>query len=456
MSAVVSQRGQAQRPQWHDVPTNPRVAAAQAAQQDATQRRGGVLVNVGEDQRRQPISREEAEHAVLQRMQQRGNQQFTESSPVRLNRALSYDAMLDAAIAAEQARSRPTAAQLANAHQPTLIYSFPLPEDHPAIAGPSDRARRALEARQREVTQQADETLRRRIAQQQAPRRNITPTSPAQIPPSQHTPPPARVAMDANNRAQNTPERAQLQQQATTPTMSTRASDAREAELAVEAALSRAVNLSLAEHNARQADAVLRNHTPPPHISGPLATASPALSSPASSTPVRRRGRVVNQPWPPSPANAIYVTHPAGVAAAQPAPSPPRRVDPTVNMADRATPQRAGPAAPVVTATPGGGATTAATGGGWEISDFSYETLMDLGSMAVSTGLSKDQLARYKSRPYPADVSPADCPVCLDDVVAGQPTLTLACKHSFHDACIRSWLARTNRCPTCRFEVPRR
>jgi hypothetical protein len=166
MNAVVSQRGQAQRPQWHDVPTNPRVAAAQAAQQDATQRRGGILVNVGEDHRRQPISREEAEHAVLQRMQQRGNQQFTESSPVRLNRALSYDAMLDAAIAAEQARSRPTAAQLANAHQPTLIYSFPLPEDHPAIAGPSDRARRALEARQREVTQQADETLRRRIAQQ--------------------------------------------------------------------------------------------------------------------------------------------------------------------------------------------------------------------------------------------------------------------------------------------------
>ena len=164
----------------------------------------------------------------------------------------------------------------------------------------------------------------------------------------------------------------------------------------------------------------------------------------------------------------------------------------------------------------GGGATgagPAAAGGGagWEISDFSYESLLDLGSMAVPTGLEKAQLAQYKPVKYsgPAEAkfkettvppiktkpsdskvgavrktsapviskTPAstsskrptskpptssaeeateDCSICLDSLVAGDESLRIGCGHVFHHPCLLAWLARTNRCPTCRFEIPRK
>ena len=90
----------------------------------------------------------------------------------------------------------------------------------------------------------------------------------------------------------------------------------------------------------------------------------------------------------------------------------------------------------------------------WEISDFSYESLLDLGSLNASTGLSRAQLAKLPSRTYQGET--VDCSICLDDVVAGNACMTLACKHVFHARCILSWLARTNRCPTCRYEIVRR
>ncbi|KAJ9455151.1 E3 ubiquitin-protein ligase RING1-like [Diplonema papillatum] len=97
--------------------------------------------------------------------------------------------------------------------------------------------------------------------------------------------------------------------------------------------------------------------------------------------------------------------------------------------------------------------------GEWELTDFSYENLLGLGSMAVCTGLSKAQLAGYKPAPYPgtpAGVVSEDCIICLDELQPGDPTLRIVCKHIFHHSCIVEWLAKANRCPTCRFEVPRK
>ncbi|KAG5490176.1 hypothetical protein JKF63_00295 [Porcisia hertigi] len=45
------------------------------------------------------------------------------------------------------------------------------------------------------------------------------------------------------------------------------------------------------------------------------------------------------------------------------------------------------------------------------------------------------------------------CGICLDDFVGGESVKSLPCGHTFHGACIRSWLIRTAVCPTCRQPV---
>lgn len=93
--------------------------------------------------------------------------------------------------------------------------------------------------------------------------------------------------------------------------------------------------------------------------------------------------------------------------------------------------------------------------GRWELQDFSYDALLELGSLAVPTGLGKDQLAKMKAQPFGGKES-VDCAICLDDVCPGDPSMKLVCQHVFHPQCIVQWLARTNRCPTCRCEIRRK
>jgi hypothetical protein len=90
-----------------------------------------------------------------------------------------------------------------------------------------------------------------------------------------------------------------------------------------------------------------------------------------------------------------------------------------------------------------------------ELQDVTNEALMELGSLAVPTGLSKEQLAKMKAQPF-ASNEPVDCAICLDDVKPGDQSMKLLCKHVFHPQCIVQWLARTNRCPTCRCEIRRK
>jgi hypothetical protein len=321
---------------------------------------------------------------------------------------MSFEARLEAAIAAEQARSRPSPGRAANAHRPTLVYNFPLPEDPDApIAQPTGAQRRALDARQREI----DEAAREAASREAARRRHA-----AQ----------ARRPIHRSTTAREPAEGFALNQAPDDP------------DGAIDAATRRAIALSEGRHTdararegvaaaRRAADAVLRMQTPPPRspsrgaVTAPSDTPPPPPPPQASATldtPLaERRTRPHSVRSPASPGNPRQIEPPAAATAAAAASTP--------------------------------------SAGGWEINDFTYENLLTLGTMAVSTGLSKEQLARYKSRPFEG-TEPADCPVCLEDVVAGQPSLTLACKHAFHDNCIRAWLARTNRCPTCRFEVVRR
>lgn len=48
-----------------------------------------------------------------------------------------------------------------------------------------------------------------------------------------------------------------------------------------------------------------------------------------------------------------------------------------------------------------------------------------------------------------------DCAICLDPLLDGEEVNALACRHTFHVACMRTWLLRKDNptCPTCRQDV---
>ncbi|KPA81261.1 putative zinc finger protein [Leptomonas pyrrhocoris] len=62
----------------------------------------------------------------------------------------------------------------------------------------------------------------------------------------------------------------------------------------------------------------------------------------------------------------------------------------------------------------------------------------------------KQVLDRFPS--VTADPSKA-CAICRDDFLPGEHVTCLPCGHTFHGACVRSWLVRAATCPTCRQPV---
>lgn len=46
------------------------------------------------------------------------------------------------------------------------------------------------------------------------------------------------------------------------------------------------------------------------------------------------------------------------------------------------------------------------------------------------------------------------CPVCLKKHELDEIVKKMPCNHTFHSDCILPWLAKTNSCPVCRFELP--
>eukprot|EP01063_Lacrimia_lanifica_P021583 TRINITY_DN2904_c1_g3_i1.p1 TRINITY_DN2904_c1_g3~~TRINITY_DN2904_c1_g3_i1.p1 ORF type:complete len:493 (+),score=109.67 TRINITY_DN2904_c1_g3_i1:127-1479(+) len=195
--------------------------------------------------------------------------------------------------------------------------------------------------------------------------------------------------------------------------------------------------------------------TPPPASSPPPPRAAPSSAPPRAtpSTPAR------SMPSRPGTSDR----RPTAPPAASPARTPPRPASPRPGTSDRRrTPRSVGAgAAPFATSSQQPAPAPAPRRGGageWEIADFSYDNLLALGTMAVSTGLSRAQLATMKAQPYvlPKDAAAEDCIVCLETLEEGDPSLRIVCSHVFHHSCILAWLAKTNRCPTCRHEVPRK
>nr|CCC93585.1 predicted zinc finger protein [Trypanosoma congolense IL3000] len=104
----------------------------------------------------------------------------------------------------------------------------------------------------------------------------------------------------------------------------------------------------------------------------------------------------------------------------------------------------------------------------WEIDDFSYNNLLNLDNNAVSTGLPDAQLRGLDTEPYSVyarrkkgkrtsgtNNGGDNCAVCLEQFSSDDKVHEIKCGHVFHCNCIRHWLSLNNRCPTCRYEVPR-
>lgn len=57
--------------------------------------------------------------------------------------------------------------------------------------------------------------------------------------------------------------------------------------------------------------------------------------------------------------------------------------------------------------------------------------------------------------PFPAkpNQEPVECPLCVEDIQAGEMVKALPCGHSFHADEIDNWLKTNPRCPLCRRRI---
>lgn len=46
-----------------------------------------------------------------------------------------------------------------------------------------------------------------------------------------------------------------------------------------------------------------------------------------------------------------------------------------------------------------------------------------------------------------------DCTICIDTIEKRQEPITLKCGHTFHSACMLSWIQKQDSCPNCRATV---
>nr|CCC51677.1 conserved hypothetical protein [Trypanosoma vivax Y486] len=53
-------------------------------------------------------------------------------------------------------------------------------------------------------------------------------------------------------------------------------------------------------------------------------------------------------------------------------------------------------------------------------------------------------------KPFPEVSTTSDCVICLESVKPMEMGRRLECGHIFHSRCLRRWLMRSERCPTCR------
>ncbi|PWA61823.1 Zinc finger, RING/FYVE/PHD-type [Artemisia annua] len=70
--------------------------------------------------------------------------------------------------------------------------------------------------------------------------------------------------------------------------------------------------------------------------------------------------------------------------------------------------------------------------------------------LPVSTGFTATQLSDLPLTKYCKDEEGVDCAICICELEENEMVPVLACKHKFHENCIKQWLERQNLCPLCK------
>jgi hypothetical protein len=373
-------------------------------------------------------------------------------------------------------------AQRVNSHNPTMIFNFPLPEDHPSLQPTNRHTNHARRTAATQMVAGSDASSGQRqpvasvaplVVRAHGSRRELMRMREQEVHAEWTEDPQARrMRLQLQQRLEQEEHMRRQQQQEVEHQQQRERERERERHRREETTRQRPAPphhdlyrelLEAQEAMQREAETAV-----PTAILGP---------SPSTALPPRIRGATPPPPAGPPPPPA----GPPGILHREPSVSPqrPPPVPAATGTSSPAVPQ-ARPTLPVATGRrrgPGG-----AGGGQWELQDFSYEALLELGSMAVSTGLDKKQLERMKPVAYAGCASSKfrrgrvpsasgsreaggsgrpertleECAVCIEEISLGSKVIELGCHHTFHFECIIPWLARTNRCPTCRFEIIRK
>ncbi|XP_028782263.1 RING-H2 finger protein ATL74-like [Neltuma alba] len=83
-----------------------------------------------------------------------------------------------------------------------------------------------------------------------------------------------------------------------------------------------------------------------------------------------------------------------------------------------------------------------------------FETAEEAAARLAAKGLKKSALRQIPIAvcgSSGAEITGADCPICLGEFVDGEKVRVLPkCNHGFHVKCIDTWLLSHSSCPTCR------
>lgn len=70
-----------------------------------------------------------------------------------------------------------------------------------------------------------------------------------------------------------------------------------------------------------------------------------------------------------------------------------------------------------------------------------------------SAAVGEREKQRGRGAETSAELAPATCAVCVEQIYAGQRVSRLACAHVFHARCLLTWLQRADSCPNCRLRL---
>ena len=79
------------------------------------------------------------------------------------------------------------------------------------------------------------------------------------------------------------------------------------------------------------------------------------------------------------------------------------------------------------------------------------ETLLDLEDHEA--GAEKEEIDALPEVTLNEPIQEYECPICMEDMVAGAVVRTLPCFHRLHKDCIDKWLEVKKTCPICKTSV---